>query len=84
MSAVEKIKLAAAELDADEQYELFRWWTESDAFRQRQLTALKQDIAIGIDQLDNGRYETYSEANLMRLAEDIGKAGRNRLKKSGK
>jgi len=34
--------------------------------------------------LDNGRYQTYSETNLMQLAEDIGKAGRNRLKKSGK
>jgi len=77
MSAVEKIKAAAAELDADEQYELFRWWTESDAFRQRQLAALKRDIAIGIEQLDTGRYQTYSEANVMQLAEDIGNAGRN-------
>ena len=84
MSAVEKIKLAAAELDPDEQYELFRWWTESDAFRQRQLAALKRDIAVGIGQLDSGRYQTYSEANAMQLAEDIGTAGRNRLKKSGK
>ena len=67
MSAVEKIKLAAAELGPDEQYELFRWWTESDAFRQRQLAALKRDIAIGIEQLDSGRYQTYSEANVMQL-----------------
>ena len=84
MSAVEKIKLAAAELDPDEQFELFRWWTESDAFRQRQLAALKRDIAIGIEQLDSGQYQTYSEADLMQLAEDIGKDGRNRPKKSGK
>ena len=83
MSAVEKIKAAAAGLDPDEQYELFRWWTESDAFRQRQLAALKRDIAIGIEQLDSGRYQTYSEANVMELAEDVGRAGRNRLKKSG-
>ena len=83
MSAVEKIKLAAAELDADEQYELFRWWTESDAFRQRQLAALKRDIAIGIEQLDSGRYQAYSETGAMQLAEDVGGAGRNRLKKSG-
>jgi hypothetical protein len=41
MSALEKIKAAAAELGPDEQYELFRWWIESDAFRQRQLAALK-------------------------------------------
>ena len=82
MSAVEKIKLAAAELGPDEQYELFRWWTESDAFRQRQLAALKRDIAIGLEQLDSGRCQTYSEANAMQLAEDVGRAGRNRLKKS--
>jgi hypothetical protein len=84
MSAVEKIKLAAARLDPDEQYELFRWWTESDAFRQRQLAALKRDIAIGIEQLESGRYQTYSEEDVMQLAEDIGRFGRNRLKNSGK
>ena len=83
MSVVEKIKAAAAELGADEQYELFRWWTASDAFRQRQLAALKGDIAKGIDDLNAGRYQTYSEANVMQLAEDVGRAGRARLKKSG-
>lgn len=62
MSAVEKIKAAAAELDPDEQYELFRWWVESDSFKQRQLAALKHDIAIGVEQLDNGRYRTYDDA----------------------
>jgi hypothetical protein len=79
MSAVEKIKLAAAKLDPDEQYELFRWWIESDSFRQRQLTALKQDIAAGIDQLDNGQYHTYTDENVMQLADDIGRSGRERL-----
>ena len=83
MSAVEKIKLAAAGLDPDEQYELFRWWTESDAFKQRQLFALKCEITSGLDDLEDGRYQTYSDANVMQLAEDIGRAGRERLKKSG-
>ncbi len=83
MSAVEKIKLAAAELGPDEQYELFRWWTGSDAFRQRQLAALKGDIAAGITSLDSGQYQTYDDANVMQLAEDIGRVGRERLKKSG-
>ena len=83
MSAVEKIKLAAAELGPDEQYELFRWWTGSDAFRHRQLAALKRDIAAGIASLDNGRYQTYDDTNVMQLAEDIGRTGRERLKKSG-
>ena len=83
MSVVEKIKLAAAELNPDEQFELFRWWTESDGFRQRQLAALQRDIAAGIDDLKNGRVQTYSEANVMQLAEDIGRTGRERLKKTG-
>jgi len=83
MSAVEKIKAAAAELGPDEQYELFRWWTGTDAFRQRQLTALKFAITSGIDDLNDGRYQTYDDKNLMQLAEDVGQAGRERLKKSG-
>jgi len=83
MSAVEKIKAAAAELGPDEQYELFRWWTDSDAFRRRQLAALKRDTAAGIASLDQGRYQAYDETNVMQLAEDIGRAGRERLKKSG-
>lgn len=83
MSAVEKIKLAATELGPDEQYELFRWWTESDAFRQRQLTALKYQIASGIDDLNDGRYQTYDDTNVAQLAEDVGRAGRERLKKPG-
>jgi hypothetical protein len=83
MSAVEKIKLAAAGLNPDEQYELFRWWTDSDAFRQRQITALKFAITSGVDALNDGRYQTYNDQNVMQLAEDVGRAGRERLKKSG-
>lgn len=81
MSAVEKIKQAAAALNPDEQFELFRWWTESGVFRQRQLAALRRDIATGISDLDNGRFQTYSDTNVMQLAEDIGCVGRERLKK---
>ena len=83
MSAIEKIKLAAARLNPDEQYELFRWWTESDAFRERQMVALRGEIAGGLDDLDDGRYQTYSEKDVMQLAEDVGRTGRERLKKPG-
>lgn len=83
MNAVDKIKRAAADLDPDEQYELFRWWTDSGAFRERQLSALKRDIAAGLEDLDNGRYQAYSERDVIQLAEDIGCTGRKRLKKSG-
>jgi hypothetical protein len=84
MSAVEKIKLATAELTPDEQYELFRWWTGSPAFRERHLAALKRDIALGIEQLDSGRYETYNDANVMQLAEDVRRTGREQKKQGGK
>jgi len=83
MSALEKIKAATAELDPDEQVELFRWWTASDTFRKHQLAALKRDLAVGIKDLDNGKYQTYSESNVMQLAEDVGRTGRERLKKRG-
>jgi len=81
MTAVEKIKAAAAKLNSDEQYDLFRWWIESDSFKRRQLAALKRDIEEGIEDLENGRYRAYSEADAMRLAEDIGRRGRERLAK---
>lgn len=71
MSGVEKIKLAAAELGPDEHYELFRWWTGSDAFRQSQLAALKGDISRGIADLNNGRYQTYDDTNVMQLAREL-------------
>ena len=83
MSPVEKIKQVAAELSSDEQYELFRWWTESDAFRRRQLSALKEDISKGLDDLKAGRFQVYDETNIMQLVEEIGRTGRDRLKKPG-
>ena len=63
MSAVEKIKLAAAELGPDEQYELFRWWTESDEFRKRQLSTLKVEIDSGIEDLNEGRQKAFDDTN---------------------
>ncbi|PYJ84950.1 MAG: hypothetical protein DME22_10855 [Verrucomicrobia bacterium] len=84
MSAVEKIKAAAAELSPDEQVELFRWWVQSGAFKRRQLAALKRDLAVGIEQLDKGRYRTYDDSHVIQLAEDVGRSGRERLKNSRK
>ena len=84
MSVLEKAKAAAAKLDPDEQFEFFHWWIESDAFKTRQLAALKRDLATGIDQLDHGQYQTYDETNVMQLAEEISQTGRERLKNPGK
>jgi hypothetical protein len=81
MSVLEKAKAAAAKLDPDEQVEFFRWWIESDAFKARQLAALKRDIEMGIDELESGNYQAYDSTNVMQLAEDIGRAGRELLSK---
>jgi hypothetical protein len=45
---------------------------------------LKRDIAIGIEDLKNGRYQTYTDANLMQLAEDVSRAARERMANKGK
>jgi hypothetical protein len=58
MSAIEKIKAAAAKLNPDRQVELFRWWVESDAFKHRHLAALKREVAIGVEDLERRRYQT--------------------------
>ncbi len=80
MSRIEEIKAAAAKLDPEEQFELFRWWVGSKAFKIRQLAALKRDIAAGIEDLDSGRYQTYDASRSKRLAGEVGRSGRKRLK----
>jgi hypothetical protein len=84
VNAVEKIKAAAAKLDPDQQIEVFRWWVESDAFKLRQLASLKRDLESGIEQLENGRYRSYDDSNIMRLAEEVGQEGRKHLRKRRK
>jgi hypothetical protein len=48
------------------------------------LTALKNAIASGTKDLAQGRYRTYDDSNLMQLAEEIGRSGRERLTKERK
>ena len=43
------------------------------------VAALKRELAAGIEDFGQGRFQTYSDANLMQLAEDIGRFGRIRL-----
>ncbi len=84
MTTLEEIKAATAKLRPEEQVELFRWWTNSEVFRARQISSLKHELALGIDQLESGRYRTYQDANLMELAEEAGEQGRKRLKERRK
>jgi hypothetical protein len=65
VSTLEEIKAAAAALNAEEQVELFRWWTQSDAFKVRQLAALKRELALGIEQLEHGRYRTFNDTSVI-------------------
>ncbi len=46
---------------------------------ETKLAALKREIAAGIDGLDHARYQTYTDANVTQLADDIGRTGRIRL-----
>jgi hypothetical protein len=83
MNALDEVKAAAAKLRPDEQVEFFRWWVESDEFKQRQLAALKRDLAVGLDQLKDGNYKEFDDGNVMELAEGIGRRGRKRFKGKG-
>jgi hypothetical protein len=80
MSTLDEIKAATERLKPDEQDALFKWWVQSDAFKARQLAALKREIGAGIDQLDHGRYRSYDDANVLRLADEVAQRGRARLK----
>ena len=49
MRTIEEIKAATAALPPDDQFKLFRWWIETDAFRVKQLAALKaEDSRLGL------------------------------------
>ena len=80
MSTLEEIKAATKQLKPDEQVELFNWWVQSDTFKARQLAALKRELAVGIEQFDQGRYRAYDDTNVMQLAEEVSKSGSERLK----
>jgi hypothetical protein len=84
MNTLQEIKEQAAKLEPDEQVELFRWWVGTDVFKERQLASLKRGIAAGIEDLEHGRYQTRDDANLMQLAEDVSRSGRERLMKTCK
>ena len=43
------------------------------------IAALKSEIAIGIGELDHSLFQTYNDASLMQLADDVCRLGRIRL-----
>jgi hypothetical protein len=60
-------------------HSLLSYSLQLDQFKARQLAALKHELAVGIDQLEQGRYRAYDDTNVIRLAEEAGKSCRERL-----
>ena len=84
MSTLEEIKAAAARLDPDDQVELVEWWVQSESFKARQLAALKRDLTLGIEQLEQGAFRTYDDSTVMQLAEEVVQSGKARLQNAPK
>ena len=51
-----------------------------NAVEGAKLARLKRDISLGIKDLDDGRFRTYSASDSTRLADEISRSGRSRLK----
>jgi hypothetical protein len=54
MSTVAEIKLAVERLPGPERLELFHWFEETAEVRAEKLAALREDLALGLDQADRG------------------------------
>ena len=54
MSTIHEIKAAAATLSADQRNELVTWLSESDDVLKIRREQLRQDIQIGLDQIERG------------------------------
>lgn len=50
-----------------------------EELRLMKLEALRRDVAVGIEQLENGQYDEYDEETLPTLFEDIKARGRESL-----
>jgi len=44
------------------------------------VAALKREVAVGVEDFVHGRFQTYTDTNIMQLADDVGRNGRTRLK----
>jgi len=52
---------------------------ERDSQREANLARLRHEIQLGIDQIQNGQFTTYTAEQLPQLAEEIKAEGRRRL-----
>jgi len=69
--------------DASSFQEMLRRLESSEAELQKlKLEALKRDIALGMEQLENGEYSEYDDESLPNLLQSIKERGRHRLNQS--
>jgi len=69
--------------DASSFQEILRRLESSEAELQKlKLEALKRDIALGVEQLENGEYSEYDDESLPNLLQSIKERGRHRLNQS--
>jgi prevent-host-death family protein len=61
---------------------LNRFQAMETEIRELKLAALRQDLQVGIDQLENGQYSDYTEEALDELFDDICRDGRQELGRS--
>lgn len=54
---------------------------EQDDMRQSRLSQLRQEVEIGAEQLERGKYTDYDAENLQPLVDEIQAEGRKRLAK---
>lgn len=64
--------------------EALRLLDEKDRLRALRLKQLKGQAALGLDQLDQGRFDEYDETSLGDFFEDVNKRGRSRAKRRTK
>ncbi|MDF5733110.1 MAG: type II toxin-antitoxin system Phd/YefM family antitoxin [Rhizonema sp. PD38] len=66
--------------DASSFQEMMRRLESSEAeVRQLKLEALQRDIALGVEQLQNGQYREYDDESLPSLLQTIKERGRRKL-----
>ena len=85
MSTLQEIKPAIASLPQDEQFELWKWLSESRAVRQFNEEEFRREVQLGLEDLERGRYLQLKDDQALREYMDGVKArGRARLAQNSK
>jgi len=79
MSTLQEIKAAAAALPAEQRSELAIWLNESEDVCEIHREHLRQEIQIGLDEIDRGEVAELDIAEIKRKAREGWGAGQNVL-----